>query len=178
MKMILKGFIYIIFFIALFIVFTPKENLYFYALDYLKQYKVEANHSDFKDNYIGFGIDDIKVSYDNIEVSDISKVDFKTYLFKTDLNIKDIEVDKSFTKFMPHGIKYATITHSIMDPLNIHINSKFTMGTCSGVVDLLNRVVILKLDVSKQFKSKYKMLVRNLKKSKEKGNIYVYEYKF
>lgn len=180
MKILLKTVVYILFFVFMLIVFLPKENLYFFALNKLKSQKIEAVHSEFKDTYVGLDIDKINIMYNKVEVSNISKVDFKTYLFTTNFDISDIRIDKSLNKFFPHSINYVNISHSIVDPLKINILSKFAMGECEGFIDLTTMTLKLNIDLSKSFRKKYPMIVRNFKKveSTNKGERYTYEYKF
>ena len=72
------------------------------------------------------------------------------------------------------GIKY-----SVIDPLNIIIDTKFHMGRAKGVFDISTMTLKLNIEVSKRFKSKYSSIVSKLnfiEKTKD-GYRYSYEYK-
>ncbi|MEA3314815.1 MAG: hypothetical protein U9Q30_03015 [Campylobacterota bacterium] len=182
MKFIFKFFIYIIFFIYMLLIFLPKENLYYFGLEKLKSQKVELTQDNIIDNHIGLLLNSINIKYEGIDISNIDKINLSTYLFSSSLNIDNIKVDSSFNKFAPESIKFIKVNHSIIDPTNIIIKSEFKLGRCDGVINLLTRTIKLNLVVSNKFKSKYRYIVKLLKKDKSKKSTkeeyYNYEYKF
>jgi len=181
MKFILKTIAYIVFFLTMILILLPKENLYYMGQNKLENFKVELTQDIIDESNFGLTLGMLKIKYDNIEVANISKFDITTYLLSTKIDIKNIIVDNAFTKFVPQGIKFLSISHSILDPLKIHISSKFSLGSLSGNIDILNRVIKLNLTVSKSFRSKYRQIVRSLKrvqKKDKKEEYYSYEYKF
>jgi len=133
------------------VVFVPKENLYYFALEKLALEKVDIQTDKINDNGLIFDLVDTNIKYEKIDVADVKKIDLKMFFFKTELDFQNIVVNKAFQKFLPKRIKYIKITHSILDPLAINIT------------------------FSKKIKLKYKPLTKYLKKT-EKG--YRYEYKF
>ena len=182
MKSILKGFIYVIFFIAMLVAFLPKENLYFLAIDKLKQNKIDLVQNNINSDLFSLQLDKLKIYYENIAVSDISSIDLDLFLYQTNININKIVVDDSFKKFTPSKIDYININHSILNPLHITIDVKFKQGKAIGDIDLLNNKINLELKVSKRFKTEYRYLVKQLKYQKErstsKEEVYSFEYKY
>jgi len=182
MKIILKSLVYFLFFLMMLIAFLPKENIYYFALEQLNNKKIELNQNKIDDGYFKFIVDELQIKYDGLKVSDISNVEFDMFIYQTKIDISNIKVDNSFSKFVPNKIDTLTLSHTIINPLSIDINSKFNLGFCTGTIDLLNRVVKLDIVVAKAFKTKYRYIVKELKKSKERSNtkeeVYTYEYKF
>jgi len=164
------------------LIFLPKENLYYFGLEQLKSQKVELTQKSVVDTNFGLLLDKIGVKYEGIDISNIDKINFSTYLFTSSLNIDRVKVDSSFNKFAPENIRFINVTHSIIDPTNLIIKSEFKLGKCDGYVNLINRTVKLNLVVSNKFKTKYRYIVKLLKKdiSKKstKEEYYNYEYKF
>ena len=182
MKYILKFVSYLLFFIFMLIIFLPKANIYYFALENLQEKKIQISNKTIKDNPLGLIIKDINIKYENIGISDISKILVKTYLFYTTINIDNIKVDNSLNKFVPNEIKNITISYSVIDPMKIKITSNFSMGSCTGSIDLMQKVVKLDIIAAKKFKSKYRHIVKQLKQIKTEPNSkedrYTYEYKY
>lgn len=151
MKIILRSLVLSVLFIYALLIFLPKENLYYLALEKLSDHKVEVVSSSIKDTNFGLNISNSKIKYEKIDVAAVDRIFFKTLLFKTELNIQNLKVQKSLKKFFPYDMKYIKITHNILDPLAVDIK------------------------LSKQFKIKNKDISKYLTKTE---NGYRYEYKF
>ena len=133
------------------VVFIPKENLYYFALEKLNTQKVDIQTENIVDSGLVFNLVDNEIQYEKIDVAQVEDVELKLFFLKTELNFKDIIVNKAFQKFLPKKIKYIKITHNILDPLAINIV------------------------VSKKLNLRYQPLTKYLKKTE---NGYRYEYKF
>lgn len=163
------------------LLFLPKENLYYFALQKLSNEKVTLNHTLLKENIDSLMLTELSLKYDNIPTASIDKLKIESNLLNTSLSIRNIIIDSSMKKFVPNSIRDITIKHTLLNPLNITIESSFKDGVCNGNIDLLKRTVLLNLEVSKNFNSKYKMISKYLKPSKDSTNKqkrYTYEYKF
>ncbi len=164
------------------IVFLPKENIYYFILENIKKDKIELTQNSIQDKYLKFIVDDIKINYEGVEVSQVGSFDLDLFIYRTAINLDKIKVDESFNKFVPSKIDNLSLTHTIFNPLYIDIDAKFKLGSCVGEIDLLNRIVSLNIIVAKGFKTRYRYMVNQLKLSKERSNnkedVYTYEYKF
>jgi hypothetical protein len=150
-KFILKTIIVIILFLYMLIVFLPKENLYYFALEKPIDQKVEITSNKIEDKYIGFSITNSKIKYEKIDVGSIGNIDIRTLLFQTTIDISNFKVQKLLKNFLPYDMRYIKITHNLLNPLVIDIK------------------------LSKQFKINNKQIMQYLTKTK---NGYRYEYKF
>jgi hypothetical protein len=180
MNLILKAIFHIILFIFLLIVFLPKEQLYYFVAKNLQSQKIELTHAQLDESIISLFIQNTKVKYNGIEALSIDKTSIKPNIFFNEIYLKDIKVDKAFKKFLPSNIDFISANINIFNPININIESKFALGKCIGNINLIDRVIRIDLFVSKQFKSKYRILTQKLKKvkSENKEEHYIYEYKF
>ena len=151
MKIILKYISVFILFIYMLLIFLPKENLYYFALEKLAEDKIELTNTKVQDKYISLILENTNIKYEKIKVASIENIEIKSLLFQTNIIIDNLKVQKSLKKFLPYDMKSIKITHSILNPLVIDIK------------------------LSKQFKIKNKELMKYLTKT-EDG--YRYEYKF
>lgn len=182
MKTLLKYITYFLSFFILLLIFLPKENLYYFVVQKLQKENIELLAKNTKENITSLNIANLKIKYNKVEIAKMSNTNFNSFLFFSQVDIKDIVIDSSMNKFIPSNINNIVLTHSIIDPTKIEISSKFLLGSCIGFVDLANRVIKLDLIVSSRFKNKYKYIVKqlkfknNIKNTKEQR--YSYEYKF
>ncbi|MEA2050803.1 MAG: hypothetical protein U9O56_08745 [Campylobacterota bacterium] len=182
MKTIFKYLLYFIFFIITLFLFLPKENIYYAILETLQKNKIVLSHSTLSDDYFSLDIKNIKTKYDDIEVSNNANFHLDMFLYKTNINIYDINIDQSFSKYIPTKIKNININHTIIDPLYINIDFDFGKYKAIGQVNLLKRVVKIDFNVDKLFKVKYKYIAKQLKQIKnnsdKKQEVYSFEYKY
>ncbi|MEA3384304.1 MAG: hypothetical protein U9Q20_06515 [Campylobacterota bacterium] len=182
MKNIFKGLVYILFFFIVFILFLPKENIYYFALDKLKDEKIVLDHHNIKDEYFTLNVNNLSLKYDNIKVSTAKELKFDLFLYKTQFTLNKIDVDSSFSKFVPNKIESISVTHNILDPLFLNIESKFELGFAKGYIDILNNTISIEISVDKKFKTKYRYAIKQLKlikdKSNEKEEVYSFEFKY
>jgi hypothetical protein len=151
MKIILKSLSVFILFVYMLLIFLPKENLYYLALEKLSAYKIELTNTKVQDKYVSLALENTNIKYEKIKVGSIDNIEIKSLLFKTTINIKNLKVQKSLKKFLPYDMKSIEIIHSILNPLVIDIK------------------------LSKQFKINNKEIMKYLTKT-QTG--YRYEYKF
>jgi len=174
-KVILKYILYMIFFCYMLVVFLPKINLYYLALNKLESYKISLISQKVNDNYLSLDLEDLSINYDNINVSKVKRVSISTYLYNTSINIKDIKADDMLKNFIPESIQEVEIFHTVLDPLKIKLKASFKKGRAFGEVDLVNNTIVLNFDVTNTFMHQYKSITRQFKKN---GKYYTYEYKY
>lgn len=182
MKKVLKVFIYIVFFIAMVVIFLPKKNIYYYAAKELRSNKITITSKLIEDKAFSLNLLQNDLKYEGLELANVESFDLNSFLIYSTLDINNIKTDSSFSSLLPENIEKIKIYHSIIDPVKLQIRADFDLGECRGEVDLLERKVVLNFKVSKEFESKYYLLVENLKyledESNEKGDSYSYEYKY
>ncbi len=174
-KKILKYFIYLLLFLYMMVIFAPKINIYYFALEKLESYKIALLSEEIKDNYLAFDVKNVLVNYDGIDVSRISKLSIGTYLFSSKLTIDNVEANNLLKNFIPQNIQSIHLSHNILTPLYVKINIAFAQGRAFGTIDLKEKKIDLNFDVTKSFIQKYKELSRDFKKN---GKYYTYEFKY
>jgi len=172
----LKFVLLMIVFFAFLIIFSPKEKLFNFALLNLQKEKITLNSYTFKDKLFTFNIKNSNLIYDSIETAKINNINFSTYILYNSLDIKNININDSFSQFVPSKIKNLKIVYSILNPLYVDINLHSKEFKVDGYFDILKQKVFLKFNMSKIFKKKYSKLLRELKYN-IKTKDYTYEYK-
>ena len=177
MKKLLKYILYFVFFTIILAYFIPKSNLYFLIQKEIKQYKIELVTDKIINKYFSLLLEDINLKYKDLDVGTVSNLNFTTYLFKTDVIIKDIQLNTIVSKFVPAKIDSIKCKYDMLSPDKIYLDSVFKNGSCVGYIDIVQRVVKIKVILSKKLISKYRLTVMMLEKDKIEGE-YTYEYKF
>jgi hypothetical protein len=175
----IKGFIKFIFILAIFLgsllVFLPKENLYYLALDMLKKEKVVVLNSNIEDKYYKFILSNTNIFYQKINIAKIKHLNIQTYLLSSKIEISNIVLDDIAKQFLPSKIKFVQISHSILKPLEIYIKANSIQAKAYGSINLQNRKVLLNIIPSKQFIRSYGKILKKMKKMK--NGEYRFEYK-
>jgi len=168
MQMVKNIFIGLLVFWFAFLLFMPKEELY-YALE--KQLKIEGikiNEKAIETGIFSLNLIDADVYYKGIHVVHIEKVNIFTLIFTTNINIKTLTIDDSLKDFAPEKIGQANITHLLFSPMKANVLANGSFGDIEGVVDLKEKT--LHLDFSNTTKE-IDLLRANLQKN-EKGLYY------
>ncbi|MEA3228740.1 MAG: hypothetical protein U9P38_06695 [Campylobacterota bacterium] len=171
-RKIFNFFIYLLFFIAVLIYFAPKIGLYYLAEQQIKPFGVIISQEEIKDNGFALSLQNANISLKGVDTANIGYTDLKLLVLYNSLNIQKIELSSMADSFAPLNIDSITITHSIINPLFITGEAKGGFGEGTLNIDILKRVVTIKLIPSKNMKQKYKSTLRNLKKNSDGEYIY------
>lgn len=175
MKKIFKISTLVFVFLLSFLMFLPKDSIYFLVEEKLAKEKVVLSNEQIFSSLFGFEIKGADVFYENIAVANVEKIDFKSYFFINKIKIKNIRLMESLQAFAPSFIDEVNIKYSVFDFKNINIDSFGNFGNVKGKVDLVNGVLFLELSPSNKMRSLYGNVLSNMKFNN--GN-YTYEYKF
>ena len=172
MKTIFKFFIYLIVFLTALFLFLPKEPLYNLLENQLQKNKIIISDEQREEKLFGIDIKKGDIYYEGINIANVNKLSFTSYLFYTNIHVVDIRLLDSLKNIVPTPINELTIQHSVLEFDKILINAN---GEAIGFVDLLNRKVEIELEASSKMKSSYSKFLQNMILREGK---YIYEYKF
>lgn len=175
MKKIFKISTLVFAFLLSFLLFLPKDSIYFLIEEKLAKEKIVLSNEQITGSLFGFEIKGADVFYENIAVANVNKITLKSYLLFNEIKIKDIRLMESLQAFAPSLIDEINIKYSVFDFKNIKIDSFGNFGNVKGKVDLINGVLFLELTPSNKMRSLYGNVLSNMKFNN--GN-YTYEYKF
>jgi len=181
MKSFFKYILYSCFFVFAIIAFLPKEELYYFAAQKLKEEKIDFSHKIIQDKLYGMAIEELHIFYSDIDLVQIEKLKLNLFFFYNNLVINSVHLNNTAAKFAPKGLKDINVVYTVFDPLKINIDGRFNGGTIQGSINLLSKTLVLDLFTSKSFKKNYRNIVKQLKYNKESStkqeDHYSYEYK-
>jgi len=167
---ILKFLLFVVLFVALVILFLPKENLYYLAegqlfkLDGGKVSIVLSNES-LKDNGFVLKVQNADVSYGGINVAHVEELNVMPFIAYNEVNIKHISVPKNFQSFVPAEVESATLKFSLFYPVKVWIHLEGEFGKIDGSYNIYSKTIHLNLepDVRYGFATKHSFLYGEFK---------------
>ncbi len=175
-KKFFKSVLYFLFFIVSLMYLTPKVNIYYLLEQKLKPFGVIVSKEDLEDTGYNLNIENLHVSYKEIKSLKISKMECNIFAFYNSINIKDIELAKALSSFLPRKIKDVKISYSIVNPLNIFASAKGEFGDLEAEFNLSEFRLHLNLKPSKLMLHSYENTLNNMKKT-QNGD-YTYDQSF
>jgi len=177
MRIFFKSILYITIFLFVLVLFLPKEKIYNYYVAKLQSYNINFESQKIVSTMNGLILENSKVKYLDIKVMKSNTIDINTYFLYSKIFITNIDIDTILNAYLPLKINHITLTHNILKPNLIQIESKFNEGSLAGYINIMDEKVFLKLHPSKQYIQQYKAVMANFKKD-ESGPFYTYEYSF
>jgi hypothetical protein len=175
MKTVFKFFLYLLLFIIAFFVFLPKELLYNQIEKALEQNKIVVSNEIRDEKLFGLDIKNADIYFNGINMANVNKISFTSYLFYTNIDITDIRLLDSLKNMVPTPINKLKVEHSVLNLDKLSISSTGLFGSAKGFVDLKKREVQLEIDASSKMKNSYSQILRTMKL---KDGKYIYDYKF
>jgi len=176
MKKIALFLFYSLFFLAMLLFFTPKENLYYFGEEQLKSLDVIIAYEEVIDQGFSLQIKDAKLYVKKIQSANIASTQIRIFGLYNAVNIENIVLDSTFEQFFPPLINHVSLDQNIFSPQQIHAEAVGDFGEAHATLNLLDRNVSVIVKPSKLMLSRYRNTLRQLKKTKE-GD-YRYDTKF
>lgn len=174
MKKISKFFLYVIVFLTFFVIFLPRESLYNVLEKELEKNQVVISNELKKDELFSFNINNGDIYYQGINGAKIKNATFATYLFYTNVSLKNISVLENLSSFIPTSINLVEIEYSIFNFNKIKVKGDGNFGEFNGEYNIFTKIFKIELMASDKMKSSYSSILKNMKL--ENGRYY-YEYK-
>lgn len=155
---ILKGiFLFFIFYLS-FLVFLPKENIYFYILEKLNKHGINVANEKFKSDFFGFTIVSADIFYKGMNAIYMEEIEVSSSLFSLTIEGKNGKID---------GLNLDTIelSWSLLDPMNVAIlvDSKDLKGR--GEYPLNGEVMRIFFTPTEAIAQKYQFLLEQCEKT-------------
>ncbi len=176
MKKLMKFLAYCLFFIIALIYFAPKISAYYFLESQIKPFGVIVSGEDLRDNGFSLEIENADISFKAIESAKIKEIHVKIYGVYNGVSFEDISLSSTVASFIPLHVTSASVTHTIIDPLNVHAFIEGEFGEAEATYDILANGVKVTLKPSDIMLKKYKSTLRSL--SKNGNGEYVYEKTF
>lgn len=146
----LKYFSFVLIFLVSFLVFLPKENIYFYYLEKLQQKNITIQNEEISSSGFDFSITNGDIFYKDINAFKIANIDIKYLLVYGKIVITNILFD---------GLKVDDMefTWSILKPFTFDISLLSSDLNGYGTYDIQERNFELYLKPSQTVLKKYEM---------------------
>jgi hypothetical protein len=173
MVKIVKFFGYVAFFMLSLMYFTPKESIYYFAEQTLKNYKVVISDEAVIDRGFTLRLEHLDVYVESIESAKIDEVEIALFGLYNKVEAKNIFLSSVAASFLPVKIDDIQIVYSVLSPLKATLNAVGEFGEVHGVVNIKEKKVVLVLKPSKLMRSRYTKTLRNLRKTADGEYEYV-----
>jgi len=160
---ILKFLLFAVLFVALVILFLPKENFYYLAETQLSKYKVALNNESVKDSGFVLSVENADVLYGSENVAHIEELSVAPFIVYNEINIKNISVAKNLQSFIPAEAESITLKVSAFFPVKVWINIEGEFGKIYGSYNIYSKNIHLNLEPGNGFAAKYPLLNSNFK---------------
>ena len=160
-------------FIALFItwfgllLFMPKQEIYYKLEKELEKQEIEINEKSMEEGLFSLTLKQASVYVKGIPVATIEELRFFTLLFYTKVELETFLLDDSLKAMAPQQTDKATLTHSLISPLDASIYAEGSFGGIEGSIDLKERKLHLDFNETKEIE-----MIRSQLKKGEKGWYY------
>lgn len=158
----------LIFFIT-FIISFPKDKIYYFILNSADKYNVQIVNQNKQISLFDIKLNENKIYLSKAYIGTIDEINIKLY----NLSISNIVFENTFKDMIPN-----IDTLNIYPLLNGFLNIKGKFGAVVGDINLMDKKVLLKANITEAIYNKYKNIFKIFKKSKEEKGIYIYEYNF
>jgi len=168
MQMVKNIFIVFIVFWLTFLVFMPKQKLYFTLEKELLKQDIEINEQSIEEGLFSLNLIKPEIYVKGIKIATVEKINIFTLIFTTNINIKSLILNDSFKSFAPQQTDIANISYSLLSPFKVTIEAEGNFGLLKGNVNLNERKLRIDFyETTKELDS----IRSNLKKD-EKGLYY------
>ena len=176
MKKLLIYILYLFFFVAILMVFLPKQSLYFAAERELQNNGIILSGESLTSHLASLQVDDATLYTKGIESAHIGTMQIKLLGLYNSIELHNITLSKAVESFFPKKIEYVQLRYTIADPLHIVADAHGGFGEAHIVFDL--RASHLRIDVqpSQKMKREFANTLRELRKNTKGG--YSYEQTF
>jgi hypothetical protein len=141
MQMVKKAFLLTVLLWIALLAFMPKEEIYFALERELAKQGVEINEQKITEGIFDLTIESPVIYVKGIKAATAQKVTFFTTLFMTRIAVSDLRIDTQLRAMLPESAKMLTLTHSVLDPLNIYIDAEGSFGVLTGSISVKDHKV-------------------------------------
>ncbi len=118
------------------VLLMPKTNLYYTLKHYLKQEHIVVTQQGVKDRWFDLKIEGMKIYYDGIESASLRSVTVWPWLLYNRIHATDVAAGKDLKKMFDFQASDVTISHTVTDPMHVHITAEGNFGSIEGSLDI------------------------------------------
>lgn len=173
MKRLRTVFGYLALVLVLVVFFAPKRQLWYAAEAALQPYSVVLNGEYVDDSGFSLELEKGTLYYQDLQIAKLGDVSVMSLLLYSSVSTAPFSFSDDMQQFLPGTVEEVALSHSIVDPLNLHIRAEGEFGKLAGVVNLVRHDVNLSLMPSAELLSQKPLWLNELKK--QSSGAYTYE---
>lgn len=166
----MKRLLYSFYIFLIVVILLPKEKIYFAMESLLAENHIFISHEVLTDRFFYLDAENGDILIDNQAVASIENIRISSWIFFNRLSFSNLSVLPLYRSFFPGRIDAATLTYSLLNPLEIAIEGEGDFGRFRGGYDLMSHKLRIVFDASNQLRG-YGFLVSKLHQEKE-GLVY------
>ena len=162
----------ILFFLASVIAFLPKKSLYYYGEEKLAGYKTIIANEALDEGVFSLQIAHPDIYVEGIRAAKAMEAKIHTYIISSGIEVHNIRLSGVAKDFLPTKVETLVVHYDLWNPLHITFNANGAFGTAEGSYSLRTHRVTIILHPSKMMQSRYRSILRRMKKTKNGGYSY------
>ncbi len=164
-KIVFGLFLALLFYIS-FILFLPKEALWYQAERFMKKAEIVMDQEELHDRYIDLALRDGTLYIQGFEVARIGQITISPWLIANRVKMERLFIGNDLKMLKGMSVTSVSLSHSLLTATHVTIAAQGNFGTLEGDLDLFEGQIELLIKPSPLLKSKA-FLMRQLRKDKE-----------
>ena len=149
MQMVKKVFLTVLLVWIALIVMMPKQELYYKLEQELKNEGLVISGEVIDEGWFSLALEHPGIYYKGIKVATAEELSLFTLLVYSKASLSGLKIDSSLKRYAPEQIDEAVITHTVITPTEVGIQTSGIFGEASGMADLDERSLTLTFDEKK-----------------------------
>lgn len=174
-KLLLKTLFFTLVFLGIFLLFLPKQNLYFLLEKELLKKQIFISEQEIVEKYFSLNLDNIFINYNNTKLAKIQSINMTLSLFYNSVNLKNVKILYPLPVNIPSKIKNLQITYTLLNPLKIKFELRGEFGTLEVYARYTEDKILFTLQPTNRIRVQYSDILSFMQEDQEKG-VFIYEY--
>ena len=136
MQMVKKIFFTLFLLWISFIVFMPKQEIYFGLEKELAKQGIEINEGMIEEGVFDLVLNDVTVYVEGVKVATVKRISFFTVLWYSKVKIEEMHTDKGLKSIISVYMEKTVLFHSVMNPLHVYFKARGDIGELKGDISL------------------------------------------
>jgi hypothetical protein len=167
---------YVVGFITVLMILTPKVNLYYLIETQIKPFGIIIDGEHAEDRGFTLRLSDGTLYAKQIETARVDTLDAGFFGLYNYISVSKVRLADTFEKLFPTEITSIRVTYAVWNPLAVTLDAEGDFGTARATLTLTDRTLNAVVTPSKLMSSRYQNTLRRLKKDETGG--YRYETRF
>ena len=143
MKKIGLAILYFLLFILFFVVFMPKDYLYYKTEHILKDYGLIVSNEKVKDRFLSLSVKDGDIFIQGVKAGYVDVIDIYPDIVFNAVVIKGFKSNKNISLIPPIDLEELLFMYTPFYPFKVSIKANSSFGKMEGFIDLKDKKVVI-----------------------------------